>query len=173
MNLVLIGYMGSGKTAVSKALAAMLSYPYLDIDQVIEEHEGATISEIFKNKGEIFFRKREGEILREIVGVHQKMVLATGGGTPCYGNSMDFLLEQQNVKTIYLKASLEMLTKRLYAERSTRPLISHLESTEDLSDFVRKHLFERTHVYEKSSETIVTYGLSVKEIVKEIVLRLF
>jgi shikimate kinase len=173
MNLVLIGYMGSGKTAVGKALAKTLSYPFFDLDQVIEEQEGTAISELFTTKGEIYFRKKEAEILKEIVGVHQKMVLATGGGTPCYGNTMDFLLGQQNVKTIYLKSSLEILTQRLYPERSVRPLISHLQTEEDLKDFVRKHLFERTFIYERSSEVIAADQLSVEEVVKEIVARLF
>ncbi|MBT8262879.1 MAG: shikimate kinase [Bacteroidia bacterium] len=173
MNLVLIGYMGSGKTAVGKALANTLNYPFKDLDLVIEDREGNPISKIFSDQGEIYFRKKESEILKELIDSQNKLVLSTGGGTPCYGDSMEFLLDHNNVKTIYLKSSLEVLSKRLYSEKNSRPLISHLKEEEELTDFIRKHLFERTHVYERSSEIINTDGLSIDEVVEEIVLKLF
>lgn len=173
MILVLIGYMGSGKTAVGKALSNTLNFPYEDLDLVIENLEGKSIPELFNDRGEIYFRKKEGEILKELISSKQKLVLSTGGGTPCYGDSMNFLLSHDNVKTIYLKSSLEMLSGRLFAEKDHRPLISHLETQEDLTDFIRKHLFERTHVYERSSIIIATDGLSINDVVEEIVLKLF
>lgn len=173
MNLVLIGYMGSGKSVVGSALAQTLNYDHRDLDQLIEEKEGSTISELFRSKGELYFRRTEAETIREVLTTNSSLVLATGGGTPCYGNTMEFLLQDPNITTIYLKTSLDILTERLYGEKHTRPLIAHLESPEVLNDFIRKHLFERTPIYETANEIVLTDGLEVQEIVREIVARLF
>jgi len=173
MNLVLIGYMGSGKSAVGRALAQTLDFQFNDLDQLIEQSERQTIAGIFQTKGEIYFRKKEAEAIRDVLSKNKKLILATGGGTPCYGNTMDFLLQQPDVSTIYLKTSLEVLTGRLFIEKESRPLIAHLKSTEDLNDFIRKHLFERTAVYERANEIVTTDGLEVTEIVREIIARLF
>ena len=173
MNLVLIGYMGSGKTAVGNALASTLKFPFVDLDNLIEEAEGKSISEIFATRGEIYFRKKETEMIGQVLNDNQQMILSTGGGTPCYGNTMDTLLGNENVITIYLKSSVENLAGRLFTERKTRPLIAHLDSREDLVDFIRKHLFERAPVYERSSVIVTVEDKGIGEIVEEIVLQLF
>ena len=147
--------MGSGKSAVGRELAAQLGWDIVDLDLEIQLNQGKNIPDIFKEKGEIYFRKIEAQLLRSILSSSDKLVLSSGGGTPCYGGNMEAMLYDTAVKTIYLKCSLDVLTERLWPEREARPLIAHLESKVDLNDFIRKHLFERSGFY-LQSEIIVT-----------------
>ena len=173
MKLVLIGYMGSGKSLIGKTLSQVLGIPFLDLDTFIEKKEGLSISEIFKTKGEIYFRKKEASLLQEILSENTSIILATGGGTPCYGNVMKELLASETVITLYLKNSVETLTERLWLERKKRPLISHLSSKEQLNDFIRKHLFERSFYYNQAHFSIPCDSFSEMEIVEKIVMELF
>lgn len=171
-KIVLLGYMGSGKSTVGKALSSVLSIPFVDLDQRIEEVEAMPVSDLFASKGEIYFRRKESETLLSLIHSDQPMVIATGGGTPCYGNTMTDLLQHQQVTTVYLKVDLPVLVTRLAGEKSSRPLISHLETQETLHDFIRKHLFERSYYYSQS-EHIITANEKVGEIVEAIVGKLF
>ncbi|WP_271425224.1 shikimate kinase [Aequorivita sinensis] len=168
MKIVLIGYMGSGKSAIGKKLAELLNLPFKDLDAEIENREGTTVSEIFSTKGEIYFRKIENTILKEILALNESFVLATGGGTPCYADSITVLANQDNVTSVYLKAPLEVLTKRLFLEKDSRPLLSHLETEELLNDFIRKHLFERVYYYNQANKIVEVENKSIDEVVKEI-----
>lgn len=165
--------MGSGKSVVGKKLAQQIGTEFIDLDQAIEQHKNQSISELFAAKGEIFFRKTEAEILRTLIATDGTMVLATGGGTPCYAQNMDFLLKKEDCRTIYLKASIPTLTERLFEERHHRPLIAHLEQYDQLVEFIGKHLFERAFFYNQSEQIINTDGKDVDEVVKEIVATLF
>jgi shikimate kinase len=171
MKIILLGYMGSGKTAVGKRLSPFLEMGFVDMDEVMAQREERSILNLFKTKGEVYFRKLENQIHQELLDDPIDKVLALGGGTPCYGNNLE-LIKKSGAKTIYLKANLQTLTKRLFAEKENRPLISHLESETDLEDFVRKHLFERTHYYLQSDLVIDTDGKSVEKIIEEILLKL-
>ena len=173
MNIILIGYMGSGKTTVGKALSSKLNYSFKDLDAEIEKIEEKKITTIFSEKGEIYFRKKENKVLQNILSKENKLVLSTGGGTPCYGTIMDDLLKTERVIPVYLNASLDLLTERLFSEKEKRPLISHLESKELLKDFVRKHLFERSFVYNKAAINVSVDDKEVSEIVEELILKLF
>lgn len=173
MKLVLIGYMGSGKSSVGKALASELGYAFLDLDAHIESVERKSISKIFDDKGEIYFRKKENKVLRELISSEGNIVMATGGGTPCYGNSMEFLMGQEKTVTIYLKASLNFLTDRLFLERLNRPLIAHINNKAIMLDFIRKHLFERSFYYNKASLKLDIENTSVDKLVNEIKSKLF
>ncbi len=173
MKLILLGYMGSGKSAVGKKLAETLQFDFLDLDSEIEKAEDNSISEIFETRGEIYFRKREAEILNRITSEEKSLVLATGGGTPCYGNTMENLLAKNNLITIYLNVPLDVLTERLSKEAKQRPLIAHLEKKEDLNDFIRKHLFERAYFYNRAELTIDAEDKSVEQLVRMIVAALF
>lgn len=173
MKIILIGYMGSGKSTVGNQLSKILNYNFKDLDTEIEQKEEKTISNIFSEKGEIYFRKKEGDILKEVVNTNHELVLATGGGTPCYGDAMRFLSESEQVVTVYLKASLPVLTDRLFLEKEQRPLISHLPNKEELTDFIRKHLFERSHVYSQADVTVTVDNKETSEIVEEIIAKLF
>jgi shikimate kinase len=172
MTLILIGYMGSGKSSVGKKLSTILNYDFVDFDTYIEEKAGMTISDIFKTKGEVFFRKQESAYLKEVIK-KKHTIIALGGGTPCYGNNLNVLKTENAFKLIYLKSSIQNLTERLFDEKSSRPLISHLNTKEELLEFIGKHLFERAPVYEQSDLTIKTDALTIDQVVESILLELF
>ena len=168
MKIILVGYMGSGKTAIGGLLSEKLGLPFLDLDHQISKRQGMTVPEIFERKGEIAFRKMEMETLEELLSEDRSYVLSLGGGTPCYGRNLELIKQAANARMIYLKASLETLTARLMKERMSRPLISHLESVELLEDFVRKHLFERAYYYNQSEIIVDVNSSSIVGIVTEI-----
>lgn len=165
--------MGSGKSTLGEALSKTLDMPFLDLDNVIEQREGGSIQEIFKRKGEIYFRKKEAAYLQEVLETKESMILALGGGTPCYGTVMQDLHDREDVTTIYLKASIDVLTNRLWPEKEHRPLIAHLDDEELLNDFIRKHLFERKFFYLQAHITIDIDGKDIPVLLEEIVMRLF
>ena len=165
--------MGSGKSTIARQLADALNFEVLDLDAVIEDAEGKPITEIFLELGEIYFRKQEGVMLRELINTRNNIVLATGGGTPCYGNTMEFLKGKEDVLTVYLNTSVDTLTKRLMAEKDRRPIISHLKNEEQLNEFIRKHLFERAFYYNQSQVRLNTDSLSTEEVVEQIVATLY
>lgn len=169
MIVALMGYMGSGKSTIGKNLATVLNYNFLDLDEYISEQENCSIPELFKNKGEIYFRKKETQYLNEVLSTKDNLVLALGGGTPCYGNNINILLDSSNVNLFYLKLSIPNLVLRLFKEKDSRPLISHLTTKEELTEFIGKHLFERTQHYNQASNIITTDNKSKKDILEEIV----
>lgn len=169
MNIVLCGYMGSGKTTVGKLLSSELNVDFVDLDQVIVETEKMAVSDIFKEKGEIYFRKLENKTLKEAISSAENRIISLGGGTPCYGNNLDVLKNSSETKMVYLKMSVEALTDRLFEEKNTRPVIAHYTEKNDLQDFVRKHLFERGYYYLQSDLIVAVANKSPKSIAKEIV----
>ena len=173
MIVVLIGYMASGKSTLGRILAKKLSYEFIDLDDFIENNEKSSISDIFKWKGEIHFRKLETQYLKELLETKNGLVLSLGGGTPCYSNNMDLLLSAKKVKSFYLKALIPTLIARLKNKKSKRPLVSHIETDEKLAEFIGKHLFERSHFYSLAHVTIATDNKTEKDIIEEIVLELF
>lgn len=164
--------MGSGKTAVGEALAEKLNLAFLDLDEEISREEKLSIPEIFTQKGEIYFRRKESEILQRLLEQEESFILALGGGTPCYGKNLQLLKEAADTTLIYLKTGLFQLKQRLLSEKDKRPLIKDLESPEVLEDFIRKHLFERTFYYNQSDLIIATDDKTIPEIVSEITLEL-
>jgi shikimate kinase len=164
MKVVLIGYMGSGKTTVGKLIAQELGCEFIDLDDYIESSLNEKITHIFKTKGELYFRKKESELLNEILDDNRDLVIALGGGTPCYGVNMDTILQKTNL-VFYLKLSIASLTERLNKEKEHRPLISHLKD-EDLPEFIGKHLFERGVYYSRANYT-VTGDHKDSELVKD------
>lgn len=169
MKIVLVGYMGSGKSSVGRSLAQRLGMDFLDLDTLIEQNENSTISEIFQAKREIRFRKLEHQLLQETLDQSQSFVLAVGGGTPVYYNNMENI--NANSYSIYLRMSPMQLCERLKQEKSSRPLIAHL-SDEDLPEFIAKHLFERRNYYEMANFTLDVAQKSIEEISEEINLHL-
>lgn len=168
MKVVLLGYMGSGKSTISKYVANLLMLPVLDLDNYIEEREKKTISEIFESKGEIYFRKKEHEYLKELLASKDPFVLALGGGTPCYAGNMNHIIENENTTAVYLQLNLNTLVSRLENQKEKRPLIAQLEK-EKLQEFIAKHLFERRSFYEQANIIVKADKKSVKEITEEIV----
>lgn len=168
MKIILIGYMGSGKTTVGKQLAQSLHLPFKDLDMELESLEESSISDIFSERGEIYFRKKEGEILKKLLQNEEDFVLSTGGGTPCYGNAIDEMLAAPYTTVVFLKTPISALSNRLFLQRSTRPLIAHLDSEEALSEFIGIHLFERSTYYVKAHLIIDTAGKSIAQVSEEI-----
>ena len=164
-NIALIGYMGSGKSTLAKIVGESRNIPVVDLDSFIEESEGRTISEIFRLKGEIFFRKIESKYLQELALRSDRFILSVGGGTPVYGNNMELL--SNSFTTVYLRANVPTLYKRLSKNKHSRPLIRSV-SDENLAEFIGKHLFERSPFYEKSQILIDVNNKSLKESVLEL-----
>lgn len=172
MIIILIGYMGSGKSTIGNKLSETTNFEVIDLDDYIEKKENLTIPEIFKSKGEVYFRKKEHLYLNEVLK-KDHIILSLGGGTPCYGNNMEAILKAEHAHSIYLKCSLPNLVARLSPEKSKRPLIAHLKTNEELTEFIGKHLFERSFYYNQSHQTVVTDGKSIASITQEIVESLF
>jgi len=172
MIVVLMGYMGSGKSTIGKELATVLNFNFLDLDDYISDKENAAISEIFKTKGEIYFRKKETQYLKELIDTSHNLVLALGGGTPCYSNNIDVFTKNENVALVYLKLSIPLLAKRLFKEREKRPLISHINSEEALLEFIGKHLFERVQYYNQAEYIINTDDNTLKDVLEDILVNL-
>jgi shikimate kinase len=173
MKIVLLGYMASGKTTVGKILAEKINFEFIDLDHYIELNEQATVSELFKKKGEIYFRKIESTYLKSILESNKNIVLALGGGTPCYGNNIKLINDAISCVSIYLQASVVTLSARLLKSKNTRPLIAHLNTKPKLMEFVGKHLFEREYYYRQSNFIVNTDGKTNCEIVEEMVFKLF
>ncbi|WP_185862314.1 shikimate kinase [Blattabacterium cuenoti] len=166
MKITLVGYMGSGKTSIGEMLSKQLNLDFYDLDSLIVEKEKDSIYNLFKKKGELYFRKMEHIMLKKILKNKNKYVLSLGGGTPCFYNNID--LVNQYSKTFYLKMDSFTLLKRLFLEKKTRPLISHLSKNE-LFIFIIKHLSKRIYFYEKSHKNIYIGEKSKNDIVKEII----
>ncbi|RKN80294.1 shikimate kinase [Ulvibacterium marinum] len=166
MKIVLIGYMGSGKSTIGKILADELGLDFLDLDAYIEYSEGSTIPRLFEEKGEIHFRKKENEHLDRLLKEKHNFVLSTGGGTPCYGNNME-IIRKATKNVFYLKVSVGELVKRLSTQKSERPLIKNIPDS-NLPEFIGKHLFERGFFYERAWHSILCDEKEAEEIDKEI-----
>jgi shikimate kinase len=163
MRVALVGYMGSGKSFWGKKLAQRLKVPFVDLDEEIEKELQDTIYSFISSKGELAFRKMERESLHRLTKSAGNMVLATGGGTPCYYDNMEVL--NASYKTIYLDCSIQELVERLEGEKEHRPIISHLEDGE-LKEFIAKHLFERRLFYHQAHHRIKTSNLQLKDVVE-------
>ncbi|MFY0630993.1 MAG: shikimate kinase [Flavobacteriaceae bacterium] len=167
MKIVLIGYMGSGKTTIGKHLAKKSYLPFFDLDSYIESKEKLSITDIFDQKGEIYFRKIEHRYLKEFIENNDSYVLSLGGGTPCYAGNMNSIKEQIDIHSFYLQASIPTLKERLVRNTSRRPLLAQL-SEEKLTEYIAKHLFERRDFYEEATHRIKIDSKSVEEVVAEI-----
>lgn len=164
MKIILVGFMGSGKSTVGKQLAAKLQLPFIDSDAWIEEQTSSSVSRIFELEGESGFREWEQRFVSQLSKKPQ--VVSCGGGLPCFNNLMDKLKEQGTV--VYLKTSAEILANRLKHERADRPLVASV-SEETFLEEITNRLSAREPVYSQAHLVIETDGKSVEEIVGEIV----
>lgn len=167
MKIILLGYMGSGKTTIGIQLAKKLYLNFTDLDEFIEEKEQKSIKEIFEQKGEIYFRKIEHNYLKQFIRENESYVLSLGGGTPCYAGNLDLILQDKNNLSFYLRGSISTLFKRLSENKFKRPLINDL-SDNQLTEYIAKHLFERGHFYDKATYKISIDDKEVQDIVTEI-----
>lgn len=157
-NIILIGFMGSGKTSVGIHLAERMSYQFKDTDQLLEKRAGDTISHIFLVHGEEYFRTMETDLLKELVPSLDNTVLSSGGGLPIREQNSKLLKELGYV--VFLKASKQTTLTRLKGD-STRPLLQG----EDLEKKVERMLEIRTPIYEKAAHKVIaTDGLTVVQV---------
>ncbi len=157
MKIFLIGMMGTGKSHWTKKLSKKLKVGGYDLDFLIESHEEKTIAEIFAEDGETYFRKSESSILHWF-GEKKSFVLATGGGTPCFHENMDWM-NNQGI-TIWIDEPIEALAERLIPEKSHRPLIQNLSDAE-LHQFLTAKLVERLPFYHRA--TFHLQGLAISD----------
>ena len=145
-RVILIGYMGSGKTTVGKALSKETGMMFYDLDWYIESRMRKSVSQIFAEKGEEGFRKIEYNMLHE-VAEFEDVIISCGGGTPCFFDNIDYLNQQGEV--VYLKASPETLYKHLLMAKIERPLLKD-KSADELIAYITEHLKQREPFYEKA-----------------------
>ena len=149
-RIFLIGYMGSGKTTYGRAAAKALGLSFLDLDIYIEERFFKSVSDIFAEKGEDGFRKIEQHMLHE-AAMFEDVLIACGGGTPCFFDNMDFMNAEGT--TVYLKSSAETLVDNLKNARQNRPLLRDKTETE-LLQYIRENLEKREPFYLQAQKTI-------------------
>jgi len=158
MKIFLIGFMASGKTTIGEELAKEMGYQFIDLDYYIQKRHLKTIKQIFENKGEDHFRMIESEALREVAAIEGDYVIASGGGTSCFYNSIDFM--NKTGLTIYLKMEVAPLVSRLIDSKTDRPLLWG-KTKEELTDYILKVLDERKKYYEKAKITIESLNLDI------------
>ena len=165
-KIVLVGYMGSGKSIIGRFLAKNLDLPFYDLDHLIMIHTSKSINEIFAEDGEIYFRKIENEVFKKTLLLEKSFVLSLGGGTVCYANSHE-LLKNSEITSIYLKASISTLVSRLESEKDQRPLLQNF-SNEELYNYIAPHLFERSFYYNQCQFIINVDFKTPEEVILEI-----
>lgn len=165
-KVVLVGYMGSGKSVISKLVAKKIGLSFLELDEMIEKNAQMSIKMIFEKKGELFFRKLEHQLFLQQMESNLSFVMSTGGGTTCYFDNHE-LMQREDCISIYLKASIETLFERLKNNREERPLLANFDDN-DLKEFIAKHLFERSYFYHQAQHIVVVDDKSPEMLVSEI-----
>jgi shikimate kinase len=162
MKIFLIGFMGCGKTHWGRQLGQKLQIPFFDLDEKIVEQEGRSVSQIFEEDGEEYFRMLEKEILYMLTDGHETFVMATGGGTPCFYNNIDYLKQRGTV--VWLNCPVECLYQRLVREKEQRPLLRKISDSELKSYIVRK-FSNRKIFYQQAGVIIQEDSLTLDKLV--------
>jgi shikimate kinase len=163
MTFFLVGMMGSGKSHWAKLLAEKMQLPWLDLDTVIEENEGSTIAHLFEAFGEPYFRQKESQALQNIQ-LTQAAIIATGGGTPCFLNNMDWM-NAQGI-TIWIDEPVPILVSRAMQQVAHRPAIQNKSSAEVAQLFTeryeaRKPFYELAKWHVQGTNIHIDYLLSI------------
>ena len=157
--------MGSGKTTAGKKLAKILKYSFADLDDHIEKRSGRRIADIFAIEGEEQFRKYERLYLEKLCKLNDH-VIATGGGTPCFGKNLELM--KNSGKVIYLKLPATALAKRLSQSDNTRPLLKNT-GNKSLENFIEEHLAQREKYYEQADIVANGVSLDVKALAQQLI----
>lgn len=150
VRIILVGYMGSGKTTVGKALAKSLDLPFYDLDWYIESRMRKTVKQLFDERGEDGFRQVERNMLHE-VAEFENIVLSCGGGTPCFFDNMDYINQQG--ESVYLKCITDVLVQHLKMGKTVRPLLLN-KTPEEVVAFIEQQLRQREPFYTKAKHTL-------------------
>lgn len=167
-RIYLLGYMGSGKSTLGRELHRLTEVPFVDLDTMVEQRYGMTVSEMFAAVGEAEFRRREADTLR-LTADMDHVVVALGGGTPCYGDNMDWMMAHGT--TVYLDVPVDKLYTRLLRGRYKRPLIAALDD-DSLRDFISEALRQRRPWYSRAEAVFDAAALD-GELEREETARLF
>jgi shikimate kinase len=149
-RIVLVGYSGAGKSTIAKRIASHLNFSVLDTDKMLEKKFHISVYDCFEKYGEENFRKLEYNILVDALK-HDNVVIATGGGTPCFFDAMKIINDSS--LSIYIELSPKSLTQRLLHAKVTRPLTKN-KTEEELFDFITKTLSLREPFYKKAKFTV-------------------
>jgi shikimate kinase len=163
MKIFLIGFMGSGKTHWARLLSAKLGLAFFDLDTVIVEQEKMSVSDIFAEKGEEYFRYQEKETLERITEQQDGFILSCGGGTPCFFNNIEYM--KKSGKVIWLNTSIDALQQRLLKERKSRPLIKGVDES-DLGRYIVRKLSERRMYYQQADVTVNEESITLDELTR-------
>ena len=155
MKIFLIGFMGCGKSTLGKKLAAKMSYEFIDLDHQLEKELGMSIGQYFAEHGEAAFREQEKKTLQGYA-YPGNVVVATGGGAPCYFDNMDWM--NQNGTTVYISLAPAALAKRLESGKDKRPLLKDL-TEEEMIAFIEGKLAEREEFYQAAQ--IIANGINL------------
>lgn len=161
-RVFLIGFMGSGKSTVGHLLARSIDWQFIDLDLYIEKTQKRTIAEIFASDGEQIFRQIEREALHQVTKL-ERVIVATGGGSPCFEDNMKFM--NREGLTIYLELTPEVLMQRLKDAKASRPLIAGKNEAE-LLDFIKSKLKEREAYYKKAAVIADARAVGVDSYIK-------
>ena len=165
MKIFLIGFMGAGKTYWGKQLSHKLQIPFFDLDELIVASEGKEINEIFANEGEEYFRLLEKDTLYIITESHDSFVMATGGGTPCYFNNIEYM--NRSGTSIWINIPMDTLFERLLKEKDSRPLLKNLNDNQ-LKGFIIKKFSDRKIFYQQADVIIDEDNKTIEKIVEKI-----
>lgn len=168
VRIILIGYMGAGKTTVGKELAQALGVPFYDLDWYIENRMRKKVPEIFAERGEEGFRVIERNMLHE-VAEFENVVISCGGGTPCFFDNMEYLNSQGDV--YYLKATPEVLQRHLKMGKGVRPLLLG-KNDDELRVFITEQLAKREEFYLKANHIVDIAVLEDANMVNKVVERI-
>lgn len=160
MRVFLIGYMGVGKTTIGKKLATTLGLKFIDLDGLISNKEGLSISEIIHQKGEEYFRVLEKKYLKEVCEM-SNVLISTGGGTPCYFDNMNLINEKGT--SVFLEMDVKSLAKRLINSKGKRPLLKG-ENVDELESFISEHLLTRMPFYQQSTITFSAISCNAERV---------
>ena len=149
-RIILIGYMGAGKTTIGKILAKDLGIPFYDLDWYIETRMRKKVKQIFDERGEEGFRIIEKNMLHE-VAEFENVVVACGGGTPCFFDNMDYLVGQGDV--VYLRGTPDVLFRHLKMGKGVRPLLLG-KSDEELLEYIKENVEKREEFYMKANHIV-------------------
>ncbi len=158
-RIIIIGYMGSGKTTIGHALSQELGLPFYDLDWYIETRMHCTVKQIFDEKGEEGFRTIERNMLHE-VAEFENVIISCGGGTPCFFDNIDYINAQG--ETVYLKCSTDVLYKHLKMGKSVRPLLLN-KTPDEVRTFIEAQLKDREPFYGKAKHTVDVSLMDNKE----------
>lgn len=165
-KIILLGYMGCGKSTIAEKLSSLIQIPFVDLDKSIETKAEMAISQIFELFGEVYFRKLEHDVFVELLASPENQIIGLGGGTPCYANNHE-LLKGDGITSVYLKASVDTLFSRLAHNKSKRPIVANKTEAE-LKEFIAKHLFDRSYYYNQAEYKVSVDNQTIDETVAAI-----